>query len=314
MRITFYVAVLVLAMSGNLHAQPRDFLLSSGPQGAAFNDVGRIFCEVINSSNKDQLNCKARASTGSANNVNLLAIKGVDLGLAQGDVVWFAANGIEEWQGKPIRQLRTVMPLFYQAVTLVTLADSGIRTVADLKGRRVNLGNKGSGSRQNALDVLEWSGIDPERDMIASYELAPKGATMLLRREVDAYFITVGHPASAITETADAARIAFVPIDGNAIREAIRRKPYYSIGRLPDNIYPNVPGVNTIGVRAQLMTVDTQSEDTIFRVTGALMKNLDTLQKAHPVLQNLSQDGLIKQLMAPLHPGAAKYYHSAGLM
>lgn len=296
-------------------AAPRDVLIAGGIPSGTFNEVGQAICSLMNARNAKDFVCKSRGSAGSSANVNSVGRRLEDFGLAQADIIWFASNGTRDWEGKAIPQLRTVLPLFFQAITLVTRTDTGIRAVADLRGKVVSVSNPGSGSRLNALDVLAWHGLAPDRDFTArSFELS-QAVRSLIQREIDAFFFTVGHPTAAITQAAEAVPLALVPIDGPPVAAALRSQPYYRIGNLPGRHYRGVTDpVRTVGVRALLFTHESQSPDTVYAVTKTLAENWDQLRALHAAVQPLGPEDLARQPAAPFHPGAVRYFRERGYM
>lgn len=294
---------------------PRDILLAGGIPSGTFNEVAAAICGLVNARETKDFVCKPRGSAGSSANVASVGRRLEDLGLAQADVIWFAINGTRDWEGKPIPSLRTILPMFFQAVTLVTRADTGIRRVADLRGRAVNISNPGSGSRLNALDVLRWHGIDAERDIRPQSLELSQAVRALIGGEIDALFFTVGHPTAAITQAAEAVNLALVPIDGPEVTAALRNQPYYLLGNLPGRHYRGVTEpVRTVGVRALLFTHESQSADVVYAIAKTLGDNWDQLRSLHGAVQALRPDDIARQPSAPFHPGAVRYFRERGFM
>ncbi len=296
-------------------AVPRDILLAGGIPSGTFNEVAAAICSIVNARDAKDFQCKARGSAGSSANVNSVGRRLEDFGLAQADIVWFAGNGTRDWVGKAMPQLRTILPLFFQAVTLVTRADTGIKSVADIRGRTVSVSNPGSGSRLNALDVLSWHGLMPDRDFVSRPFELNQAVRSLIQGEIDAFFFTVGHPTAAITQASEAVPIALVPIDGPEVAAALRSQPYYLMGNLPGRHYRGVSdAVRTVGVRALLITHEQQSPEIVYQMTKALADNWDQLRSMHGAVQALRPDDIARQPAAPFHPGAIRYFRERGFM
>jgi len=293
----------------------RNLLLATGVPYGTFNAVGEGICQLINARDATDFACRPRGSAGSAANVNSLGRRIEELGLAQADVVWFAVNGTRDWKDKPIPALRVVLPLYFEAVTLVTRVDTRIKSVADLKGRRVSIGNTGSGARVNALDVLSWHGLQPGRDFTPLSLDLTNNVTKLITKEIDAFFFTVGHPTEAISQLAAAVPIALVPIDGPEVVAALRSQPYYVMGNLPGRHYPGVLApVRTVGVRALLVTHDGLPADIIYELTKTLVERWDDLRAVHAAVPALRLEDVLRQSTAPFHPGAVRYLSEHGVM
>ncbi len=293
----------------------RNLLLASGVPYGTFNAVGQAICNLTNTQGGETFACKPRGTAGSVANVNSLGRRIDELGIAQADVVWFAANGTREWDGKPVQTLRIVLPLYFEAITLVTRADAKIESVADLKGKTVSIGNAGSGARVNALDVLSWYGLEPGRDFVAQNLDLTHAVTKMAAREIDAFFFTVGHPTEAITKLAESTLISLVSIDGPPVEAALQRQPYYVSGNLPSRLYRGVIApVRTVGVRALLVTHDGLPPDTIYAFTKALVEQWDGLRAAHRAVQPFRPEDIGRQTAAPYHPGAIRYLRERGFL
>ena len=242
----------------------------------------------------------------------------LEFGLAQSDRQHQALKGLAEWQEKgPRDTLRAVCSVHPESVTLVAAEDSGIKSVADLKGKRVNIGNPGSGNRGNSLDVLAEAGLDWETDLHAEAVKAAESSKLLQDGRIDAYFYTVGHPAGAITEAAAGRRpVGIVPI--TKMEGLIAKCPYYAPTTIPKSLYPKVTNkadIETISVMTTLITSADVSEEIVYSVTKALFENLDEFKTMHPAFAYLKPETMVTAgLSAPIHRGALKYYREVGLL
>jgi hypothetical protein len=202
-------------------------------------------------------------------------------------------------------------------VTLVAAEDANIKTLADVKGKRVSIGSPGSGMQQNAIDVLAAAGIDPDTDIQAEEIAASQGSSMLQDGRIDAFFFTVGHPNGTIEEaTAGRQRkVRFVEITG--MDELIETHPYYTKAVIPIRGYPsagNDRDVPTVGVRATLITSAEVDADVVYAVTKELFENLDAFKASHPNFSNLTAQAMLEGCSAPWHEGAKRYFVEAGLL
>ncbi|MHC4224354.1 MAG: TAXI family TRAP transporter solute-binding subunit [Planctomycetota bacterium] len=262
------------------------------------------------------LSCSVQSTGGSVFNVNAIMAGDMEFGIVQSDRQYQAVHGLAEWKQKgPQADLRAVFSIHPETVTLVAADDAGIQTIRDLVGKRVNIGNPGSGQRQNAIDALEGAGIDREKDLRAESVRASEAPGLLQDDRIDAFFYTVGHPSGAIKEaTAGVRKIHFVPITG--AEALIERRPYYTLARIPVEHYPsasNEEDVETFGVKATLMTSTKIPDDVVYAICREVFENLDAFKELHPAYADLTREKMLEGLTAPIHPGAMKYYREAGL-
>ena len=263
------------------------------------------------------IRCTYESTGGSVFNINSVLTGDLELGVAQSDRQYQAYYGApgSEWTGRPQKNLRAVFSIHPESVTLVAAVDADIRDIRDLKGKRVNIGNPGSGHRQNALDALAAVGIDPETDIHAESVKAAEAPKLLQDGRIDAFFYTVGHPSGAIQEaTAGRRKVRFVPITG--IEKLIEDKPYYAPSVLPANLYPsavNSEDIETFGVKATLVTSAGIPESVVYAVTKEVFENLSEFKKLHPAYETLTRNNMLEGLSAEIHQGAMKYYVEAGL-
>ena len=259
-----------------------------------------------------------QSTGGSVYNINAVLRGDLDFGLAQADRQYQAVHGLAEWEKRgPQKALRAVCSLYPECVTLVAAADAGIRSVRDLRGKRVNIGNPGSGQRWNAIQVLKAAGLDWRRDVRAEGVKAAESAKLLQDGRIDAFFYTVGHPAGAITEaTAGRRKVRLVPI--TEVGGLLRDHPYYIRTKIPIAYYPaavNTEDVPTIGMLTTIVTSESVPEKVVYAATRVLFEHLDEFRRMHPAFARLSPERMVREgLSAPLHPGALRWYRESGLL
>jgi hypothetical protein len=262
----------------------------------------------------------AEPTRGSIYNVNAIVAGTLEFGLVQSDVQHDAVNGLAGWADKGSRtELRSVFSLHRETVCLVAAVDAGINTLADLKGKRVNLGNPRSGQYRNAIDALSSAGLDPDRDISAEKVKAIDAPLLLQDRRIDAFFCTLGHPSKTLMQAASGARkVRFIPIAGPGIDRLISEKRYYAKAVVPvREFYPgaeNAGDVETFGVIATLCTASRVPDRVVYLLTKELFDNFDHFTRQHPALSGLSRGRTLEGLSAPLHPGALKYFRETGLL
>lgn len=268
----------------------------------------------------DEYNIKVTVESTSGSVFNVNAVLNADLvfGVVQSDRQYQAYNGLAEWSkyGKQT-ELRSVFSVHPESITLIASEKSGIREIKDLKGKRVNLGNPGSGHLQNSRDVLKAIGLTEEHDLSAEYVKAIEAPGLLQDERISAFFYTVGHPNSNIKEaTSGRIKVFIIPIRGQDIDKMLSKYPYYAKSVIPHSFYPyalNSEDVETIGVKATFVTSKKVSEDIVYAITKEVFENFDDFKSLHPAYKMLTKQSMLKGLSAPIHKGALKYYRQTGL-
>jgi len=201
----------------------------------------------------------------------------------------------------------------------VAAVDAGIKTIADLKGKRVNLGNPGSGQYQNSIDALQAAGLNPKNDIYAEKVKAFEAPVLLQDKRIDAFFCTVGHPSETLQNaTSGERKVRFIPITGPGVDQLIADKNYYTKTTVPvAQFYPSTDysgDVKTFGVIATLCTSSRVPGNVVYTITKEVFDNFEEFKRQHPALAVLAKEDMLKGLTAPLHPGAIKYFKEVGLM
>lgn len=292
--------------------------IGTGGMSGVYYPTGGNIAKMVNAK-RDQygLKCSHESTGGSVFNVNALLSGDLDFGIVQSDRQYQAIRGLAEWAEKgPQKNLRAVFAIYTELVTLAAADDAGINSLADLKGKHVNIGNPGSGTRQNAIDAIEAAGINYETDLTAEQLKAAEAPGYLQDDRIDAFFYTVGHPSGAFKEaTSGKRKIHFVPITG--IESLLRETPYYVNATIPKKYYPAASGdadIPTFGVKATFMTTASVADDVVYAVTKEVFENLDSFKALHPAYGEVTKESMLDGLSATFHPGAVKYYREAGLL
>lgn len=300
-------------------SQKRFATIGTGGVTGVYYPAGGAISKIVNKKN-DQYNIKVTVEStgGSVFNVNAILAGDLEFGMVQSDRQFQALNGVAEWEpvGKQ-EKLRAVFAMHAEPVNLIAADDAGINTIADLKGKKVNVGQPGSGNRGNALDTIAAAGMNWETDVVAEGLKPAESAKMLQDDRIDAYFYTVGHPNGSFMEaSAGTRKVHFVPIEGPGIDQMITEHPYYAKAYIPISQYPNVTNtadVPTYGVKATLCTSADVPDDVVYAVAKEVFENLDEFKELHPAFATLTKENMLEGLSAPIHPGALKYYKEAGL-
>ncbi len=322
-RIGYLVAMLSLALvfcyAPNAVAKTTFVTIGTGGITGVYYPTGGAIAKMVNAK-RDEYGIRATVEStgGSVFNVNAVMAGDLEFGVVQSDRQYQATNGLAEWEGKPQEKLRSVFSIHPESVTLVAGEDTGIKTIQDLKGKIVNIGNPGSGQLQNSIDALTAVGIDPEKDITAEQVKAAEAPGLLQDNRIDAFFYTVGHPSGAIKEaTAGARKVRIVSIEGEGIDELLKKDPYYAKAIVPIEFYEgavNEEDVPTFGVKATFVTSADVPDEVVYAITKEVFENFEDFKKLHPAYKVLTKESMLEGLSAPLHPGAEKYYKEAGLL
>jgi len=296
-------------------AQERFITIGTGGQTGVYFVVGQSICRLVNRGTAEHnLKCTAPSTGGSIANINAIKAGDMDMGVAQSDWQFHAYNGSSEFEGAGYDKLRAVFSVHGEPFTVVARADSGIATFDDLFGKRVNVGNPGSGQRATMDVVLGAMGKSADDFALAS-ELKPAEQSAALGdNKVDAIVYTVGHPNGSIQEATSTVDARLVDVTGEAIDKLVSERPYYAKATIPGGLYSgNDNDTQTFGVKATFVTSADVADDVVYTVVKAVFDNFDRFKGLHPAFANLKEEDMISDgLSAPLHPGAAQYYKERG--
>ncbi len=292
--------------------------IGTGGITGVYYPTGGAIARIVNKKRKVYgIRCTVESTGGSVFNVNAVMAGDLEFGVVQSDRQFQAIRGLAEWKEKgPQKDLRAVFTIHPESITLVAADDAGIKSINDLRGKRVNIGNPGSGQRQNSIDALKNAGINFEKDLKAEGVKAAEAPGLLQDGRIDAFFYTVGHPSGAIKEaTAGRRKVHFVPITG--ISTLLSKYPYYAKAYVPIKLYPgatNQSDTDTFGVKATFVTSAKVPDRVVYAVTKEVFENFEAFKKLHPAYEVLTKKNMLEGMSAPIHPGAMKYYKEAGMM
>jgi len=248
------------------------------------------------------------STDGSKANILGIDAGNYQLATVQSDVMAYAWEGSRtfEKEGK-LDSFRVIGGLYAEAVQLVTM-DPAIKSVADLKGKKVSIGASGSGVYFNAIDILTAAGLT-ENDIVAQYQSFGDSADALKDGKIDAAFIVAGAPTPAIQELCTTTDAYLVPVDGDVANKLMESSPYYTTYKIPANTYKGqTEDVTTVTVKATLIVSTSASEETVYNITKAIFDNMDAIKAAHAKGAELSLENATEGMTAPFHKGAAKYF------
>ena len=311
------VAGLGLGATGTATAESFITIGTGGVTGVYYPAGGAI-CRLVNKGRKEHgVRCSVESTGGSVYNLNTIRAGELDMGVAQSDWQYHAYNGTSQFaeQG-PNKDLRAVFSLHPEPFTVVARKDSGIKTFDDLKGKRVNIGNPGSGQRGTMEVVMNAKGWTMGDFKLVSELKAAEQSQALCDNKIDAMVYVVGHPNGSIKEATTSCDTVLVPVDGPAIDKLVSDNPYYRKAIIPGGMYSGSDAdTPTFGVAATFVSSTNTPADTVYQVVKAVFENFDDFRKLHPSFEHLTKEEMVKEgLSAPLHDGAAKYFKEAGLM
>ena len=299
---------LVMVMTATLTAcGGKKLTFTTGSDTGTYYAFGTVLAGQI--SDKTKTNVTAIAGKGSKGNIEAMDVKDAQLGFVQSDVMAYAYNGERLFEDSKIESFSTVAALYMEQVQIVTL-DPSIKSVADLKGKSVSVGESGSGVYFNAVDVLAAYGLDVDKDIKPTYQSFGDSADALQDGKIDAAFVVAGAPTNAITALAASRDVYLVELDDEHIEKLIAESPYYSKNVISKDAYGLDADATTVAVGAVIIARDDCSEDDIYNVCAGIFDSIDTL--GHDKKNELSLDFAASITAVPYHPGAAKYLAEKG--
>jgi TRAP transporter TAXI family solute receptor len=318
-RIAVIILGIALVAIGCADNKATFVTIGTGGVTGVYYPTGGAISRMINKKfDTYKIKATVESTSGSVFNINAVISGDLEFGVAQSDRQYQAYNGLAEWaEAGGQKDLRSVFAIHPESITLIASKESGISELTDLRGKRVNLGNPGSGQLQNSKDVLAAVGI-AEDQVSAEYVKAVEAPGLLQDGRLDAFFYTVGHPNGNIKEaTSGRIKVYIVPITGPAIETMLKRFPYYAKSVIPRKFYPyalNKEDIETIGVKATFVTSKNVSEDIVYAITKEVFENLEDFRTLHPAYEVLTPENMLEGLSAPVHRGALRYYRESGLV
>jgi hypothetical protein len=309
---------LVMAFSSAAVSDTTFVTIGTGGVTGVYYPTGGAIARLVNQGKKEHgIRASVESTGGSVYNLNAIASGELEMGVAQSDWQYHAYNGTDTFADKgPNKDLRAVFSVHPEPFTVVARADAGIKNFQDLKGKRVNVGNPGSGQRgtmEVLMKVLGWQ----MSDFKLAAELKPaEQSQALCDNKIDAFVYTVGHPTGNIQEAAASCDVVLVDVSGPVVDKLVKENPYYRYATIPGGMYRGTDtDTKTFGVGATFVSSAKVPDEVIYNVIKAIFENFDEFKKLHPAFAILKKEEMIKDgLSAPLHDGAVKYYKEAGLM
>ena len=308
------LALVALALAGNAQAQ-QFFRIGTGGTAGTYYPVGGMIANAVSQPGK--IIVTAQASNGSVANVTAISGGAMESGFSQADVASWAYSGTGVYEGKPkVADLRLIATLYPESVHLVARKGSGIKTVSDLKGKRVALDEPGSGTLVDAKMILAAYGLS-EADIKPEYVKPNQAGDKMKDGALDAFFFVGGAPAGAIAELASGgAGIELIPIYGPQAEKLRQASPFFAVDVIPAGTYKDVGQVQTLALGAQWVTSAKADPQTVYEITKALFSDSTqkTLAAGHAKGKLITKENAVKGAGIPFHPGAEKYYREVGLI
>ncbi len=316
--VLFGFVVLMGASPAPVKAETQFVTIGTGGVTGVYYPTGGAICRLVNKSRKEHgIRCTVESTGGSVYNLNTIRAGELDMGVAQSDWQYHAWHGSKVFKDQgPNKDLRAVFSVHPEPFTVVARKDSGIKNFQDLKGKRVNIGNPGSGQRGTMEVVMEALGWTKKDFKLASELKSSEQASALCDNKIDAIVFTVGHPSGSIKEATTSCDSVMVNVTGPEIDKLVKDNDYYRTATIPGGMYRGTStDTKTFGVGATFVSSAKVPNEVIYNVVKAVFENFDQFKKLHPAFVVLKKEEMIKDgLSAPLHDGAVKYYKEAGLM
>lgn len=312
------VTVAMLAPAGSVQAQQKFMTIGTGGVTGVYYAAGGAICRLVNKDRaKHGFRCSVESTGGSVVNINTIKAGELDFGVTQSDVQYNAFNGVKQFEkdGKHT-DLRSVFSIHPEPFTVLSRKEANIAKFDDLKGKRFNVGNPGSGTRAAMDEYLASSGGSNSDFSLASELKADEHGAALCDNKIDAFFYGVGHPSANIQDPITTCGAKLVPMTGPAVDKLVKANSYYAKVNIPGGLYAGHPNPTaTYGVLASFVTSAKVSDAAVYELVKAVFENVEEFKKLHPAFGSLDPKNMIKDgLSAPLHPGAVKYYKEKGWM
>lgn len=309
-------AAAFMAGGGPAAAQETFVTIGTGGQTGVYYVVGQSVCRLVNrGGDAHNIKCTAPSTGGSIANLNAIRAGDQTMGVSQSDWQYHAYKGSSKFEDQGANEkLRAVFSVHPEPFTVVARADSGIKTFDDLKGKRVNVGNPGSGQRGTMEVVMAKKGWTMDDFKLASELKSAEQSAALCDNNIDAMVFTVGHPSGSIQEATTSCDSVIVEVSGPEIDALVKENPYYATATIPGGMYRGTDAdTQTFGVLATFVSSADVPDEVVYQVVKSVFDNFDRFQKLHPAFAHLKPEDMVKNgLSAPLHPGAAKYYKEKG--
>lgn len=312
LKISTLILVSAMMLAGCSKNAKKDYILATGGTGGTYYPFGGAIANIWNTK-IENMNVTAQATGASAENLRLINKGEAEYAIVQNDVMDYAYNGTDLFAGEKLANIMTIGTLYPEVVQIAVSKDSGIKSVADFKGKRISVGDAGSGVEFNAKQIMEGYGLtfDDIKKSNLSFKESAEG---IQNGTLDGCFVTAGVPNAALQELAFTAGLTLVPVDGEAAKKICEKYGYYTQTTIPGGTYKGTDDdTPALAIKATLAVSSKLDEQTVYQMTKALFENLDELATAHAKGKEVSAKAAVTGVSVPFHPGAKKYFKEIGL-
>lgn len=282
--------------------------IGTGGTAGTYFPLGGAFAEIWNN-NIPGVNATAQSTGASVANINLLIDKKVEVVIVQNDIAMYAHDGVNMFEGQAFDNIRGLATLYSEPLQIVT-TNPEIKTIADLKGRKVAVGAIGSGVEANARQIIAAAGLDFEKDIDAKFLSFSEASSGLKDKQVEAAFLTAGIPTAAIQDLSAQNDVFIVPVDGDVSAKLMSDYGFFTEYVIPANTYKGqTEDVNTLTVKSMLCVSGEMDEELAYQLTKQIYENHDRVEVAHNVGKYITKDTATDGMSVPLHPGAERYFN-----
>ena len=310
---------LSLCLGNKAVAEYQQFLtIGTGGVTGIYYAVGGGICRLVNKGRKNHgIKCSVESTGGSVYNLKTIRSGELEMGVVQSDWQHHAYNGTSLFEEDgPDKEVRALFSLHADAVIIAAREDTGIKTMEDLKGKTVNLGNPGSGTRATADVLVDALGWKPEDFGLITELKSAEQSQALCDGNIDAFLMVAGNPVANVLEAATTCDVNIIAVEGAAVDTLVESEAYYAKATIPGGLYRGVDvDVPTYGLAATFVTSSKVSEEVVYEMVKAVFENFEAFKKFHPAFANLEKEAMVSNgLSAPMHPGATKYFTEVGLL
>ena len=309
------ILALAFVVPASLAQQRRLVTIASGWVVGVYYPLAGAMSRIVYKVKDLNLRATVESSGASVANAQLIGTGDADFALLQNDIAFYAYNGVTlgAFKDKPIKNMGAIFTIYPELIHVVVTKASGIRTVRDLKGKKVVLGPQGSGTEANALQILEAYGMK-ESDIKAERIDAAAAADQLKDGRVDAAFFTTGMGSAVIVDSFISGKVALAPVAGSEAEAMKKKYPFYTSVKVPANTYKDQSEATTVAVMAMMVARSDLPEDLVYRFTKAIFDDLKQFHAAHSAATYLTLETALSGNPIPLHPGAARFYKEKGVL
>ena len=307
-----------LGMAGAATAEQTFITIGTGGVTGVYYPTGGAICRLVNKGRKEHnIRCSVESTGGSVYNTRTIREGELDFGVVQSDVQSAAMEGVRAFEGdEPYGDLRAVFSVHPEPMHVMVRDDAGINSVMDMKGKRVNIGNPGSGTRVLADVLMEAAGVTPDDFSLAAELKSSEQAAALCDGKIDAAIWAAGLPNGSTMEATSTCGIQILDLTSSGMDKVLASNPAYAAASIPAGLYPgNDAEIASWGPKATFVADANTPDEVVYVLVKAVFENFEDFKKLHPAFGRLTEEEMIKDgLSAPLHPGAAKYYAERGWM